>query len=149
MDSIGILAKIGSVFALAFVSFWTSIPAGLALGLAPFIVALTAWLSYSAGVALVVVVGQPIREKIAARLGNKAAVNPDSAIWRVWKQYGLIGLALLAPMTTGSQIGALLGLSLGAPPRRLLVAMSLGAAVWAALITGGILLGVMGAQAVR
>ena len=149
MDAIGILPKLASIFAWAFVSFWTAIPAGLALGLTPIVVALTAWLSYSAGAALVILVGQPIRDRIAARLGSKATVNPDSTIWRVWERYGLIGLALLAPMTTGSHIGALLGLSLGAPSRRLLVALSLGAAVWAALITGGVMLGVMGAQAVR
>jgi uncharacterized membrane protein len=149
MDLVAALPRIVSVFALAFVSFWTSIPAGFALGLAPIVVAATAWLSYSAGVALVVVAGQPIRKWIASRLGNKVAANPDSTIRRVWERYGLVGFALLAPMTTGAQIGALLALSLGVPPRRILLAMSIGAALWAVLITGGIALGVTGAQAIH
>ena len=43
----------------------------------------------------------------------------------------MIGLALLAPVTTGAQIGAIIGISLNAPPRRLFVLMSLGGLLWA------------------
>jgi uncharacterized membrane protein len=56
-------------------------------------------------------------------------------IQRAWTRFGLLGLALLAPVTTGAQIGALIGLSLGAPPRKLIGAMSLGAALWGVIIT--------------
>jgi hypothetical protein len=61
----------------------------------------------------------------------------------------LIGLALLAPITTGAQIGAAMGMALNAPPRRLFLLMSLGGLLWAILFAAAISLGIMGVQAVR
>jgi hypothetical protein len=106
----------------------------------------TAALSYAAGVALVVIAGQPVREWILRRFGGKASGNPDSAIRRVWNRYGLIGLALLAPITTGAPIGAVIGLSLNAPPRRMFVLMSLGGLLWACIFAALVMLGVTAVQ---
>src|SRR3954454_22552571 len=127
------LPKLASVFGLAFFSFWASIPAGVALGVEPLFVGFTAWLSYTAGVVIVVVLGEPLRQRIMARFGGKIASNPNSPIRRAWDRYGLVGLSLLAPITTGAQIGAIIGLSLGVPPRRLIVGMAIGAAIWGAI----------------
>jgi hypothetical protein len=146
MDVGMMLPQLLSVFALAFVSFWPAIPAGLALGLGPVAVALTATLSYTLGAGIVVVLGQPIRDRIMQRFGGKLNTNPDNIVHRAWRRFGVVGLALLAPMTTGAQIGAVLGLSLGAPPRRLWIAMSLGAMLWAAVLTAAVMLGVLGAR---
>ena len=141
-----ILPQLLSVFGIAFFSFWASIPAGLALGAQPVLVALTAVISYAAGVGLVVLLGEPIRERLLRRFGGKLASNPNSTLHRAWDRYGVVGLALLAPITTGAQIGAILGLSFGAPPRRLFIAMSLGAALWAVLITAAASLGILGVR---
>ena len=137
-----LLAKLGSIFALAFFSFWASIPAGVALEVAPFVVMLTAWASYMAGVIVVVLVGSPVRARLLKRFGGKVTANRDSRIWRAWNRFGLLGLSLLAPMTTGAQIGALVALSLGAPPRKLILMMALGAALWSGAITLAVVLGV-------
>lgn len=136
------LAALASIFGVAFLSLWASIPAGLALGVHVIAVVITAAVSYACGVGLIVLAGQPVRERIMQRFGGKAAGSPDSAIMRVWNRYGLIGLALLAPVTTGAQIGAIIGMSLNAPPRRLFVAMSLGGLAWAAVFAALISLGV-------
>jgi len=141
-----VLLKLGSIFALAFVYFWASIPAGLALHVTPVLVALTAWVSYIAGVIIIVLLGEPIRTRILKRFGGKVAANPNSPIRRAWDRFGLIGLSLLAPVTTGSQIGALIGLSLGVPPRKLIIGMSLGAGLWGAGITLAAVLGLMMAR---
>ena len=143
------LAKIGSTFALAFVYFWASIPAGMALGLTPVLVALTSWASYATGVVLMVLLGEPLRRRLLARLGGKLASNPESLVRRVWDRFGLIGLSLLAPVTIGSQTGAAIGLLFGASPRRLMIGMSLGGALWAIIITVAVLLGVSGAKAIH
>ncbi len=135
-----------STFGIAFLSLWASIPAGIALGLSPVVVVITAALSYACGVGLIVLVGQPLRDRILKRFGGKSAGNPNSAIRRVWDRYGLIGLALLAPLTTGSQIGAIIGMSLNAPPRRLFVFMSLGGLLWAIIFGVLISLGVAAVQ---
>jgi hypothetical protein len=137
-----ILPKLVGTFALAFVSFWASIPAGIALGLAPAIVAVTAWASYTAGVILVALLGEPLRARLLKRFGGRVASNPNSAIRRAWDRFGLIGLSLLAPVTTGAQIGAIIGLALGVPAPKLIAGMSLGAALWSIGITLAVVLGV-------
>jgi hypothetical protein len=137
-----LISALAGIFGIAFFWFWGAIPAGLALGLNPILVAVTVWLSYVAGVVLVVVVGEPIRVRLMARFAKNGSDRSQSAIQRVWDRFGLIGLALLAPVTTGSQIGAALGLSLGVKPRQLVLGMALGAAAWAAVITLAALLGV-------
>jgi hypothetical protein len=136
------VAALASVFGVAFLSLWASIPAGLALGVHVIAVVVTAAVSYACGVGLIVLVGQPVRQRILRRFGGQAAGNPDSAIMRVWNRYGLIGLSLLAPVTTGAQIGAIIGISLNAPPRRLFVWMSLGGLAWAVVFAALISLGV-------
>lgn len=142
------LPKLLSVFGIAFFYFWAAIPAGLVQGLSPMSVILTAGLSYAAGVGLVAFLGKPVRDWIMRRFGDKVSSDPNSTFRRVWDRYGLIGLALLAPVTTGSQIGAALGLALNAPPRRLFLLMSLGGLVWAILLAVAISLGIMSVQAV-
>lgn len=136
------LAALISTFGIAFLSLWASIPAGIALGLPMVAVTLTAALSYACGVGLIVLVGQPVRERILKRFGGSSAGDPNSRIRRVWDKYGLVGLSLLAPVVTGSQIGAIIGISLGAPPRRLFVFMSLGGLLWAIVFAVLISLGV-------
>jgi hypothetical protein len=136
------LPRLVSIFALAFVSFWASIPAGIALGVAPAIVAVTAWASYTAGVILVALLGEPLRARLLKRFGGRVASNPNSAIRRAWDRFGLIGLSLLAPVTTGAQIGAIIGLALGVPAPKLIAGMSLGAALWGIGITLAVVLGV-------
>jgi len=136
------VAALASVFGVAFLSLWASIPAGLVLGVHVIAVVVTAAVSKACGVGLIVLVGQPVRQRILRRFGGQAAGNPDSAIMRVWNRYGLIGLSLLAPVTTGAQIGAIIGMSLNVSPRRLFVWMSLGGLLWAAVFAALISLGV-------
>lgn len=140
------IAALLSVFGIAFLYYWASIPAGIAQGLAPVAVVLVAALSYACGVGLVIVAGQPVRDWILKRFGNKVSANPNSTVRRVWDKYGLIGLALLAPVTTGAQIGAVIGLSFNAPPRRLFVAMSLGGLLWGVIVAVLVSLGVAAVQ---
>lgn len=135
MEFVALLAKLGGVFALAFFSFWAAISLGVALGMSPVMVGLAAWVSYALGVLLVVALGEPLRLLLMRRLGGKMATSADSPIRRAWDRYGLIGLCLLAPVTTGSQIGAVVALALGAPSRRLLIWMGIGAALWSIALT--------------
>jgi uncharacterized membrane protein len=143
------LPKLLSVFGVAFFSLWASIPAGLALGLSPVPIIVTAAVSYASGVGLVAFLGKPVRDWIMRRFGNKVTSDPNSAVSRAWSRYGMIGLALLAPITTGAQIGAAVGMALNASPRRLFVLMSVGGLLWSILLAVAIALGIMGVQAVR
>ena len=148
------LATLSAIFGWAFFSFWSAIPAGIALQVAPPIVAMTVVLSYASGVLLVVLAGVPLRQRIQKRFlkGDTDLTITDAAEHRnrairwaqqAWARFGLVGLALLAPMTLGSQLGALVGLAFGAHPVRLVIAMTLGAALWAGVITSAIVTGLM------
>lgn len=140
-DLISQLPAILSTFGLAFFYFIAAIPAGVALNLPPLVAAITAWFSYSAGVALVIVVGAPLRNWLMKRFNISTERDPHKLIWRIWDRYGLIGLSLLAPVTVGAQIGALLGLSMGVKPRSLLIGLSLGVVVWCIGIMLAVMLG--------
>ena len=62
-------------------------------------------------------------------------------IERVWKRYGIPGLALQAPLLMGPLLATLLALSLGAPPRPLLLWMLASVVFWGTVLTGGAALG--------
>ncbi len=130
-----------STFSLAFFYFIAAIPAGAALQLPIWIAALTAGISYTAGVVVVVLIGAPLRERLTKRFNISTTHDSKKLIWRVWDRYGLIGLSLLAPVTLGAQIGALVGLSLGVKPRSLIIGMALGVAVWCIGIGATVALG--------
>ena len=143
------LPRIASVFGVAFLSLWAAIPTGLALGLTPVTVATTTAVSYASGVLLVVLVGKPVRIWLMKRLRIKTTRDSNSPIWRAWERFGIAGFGLLAPMLVGAQGGAVIGLALGVPPRRLMFWMILGGVVWAAIITVIVVAGVLGAQAIK
>ncbi len=140
------LPAIISTFGLAFFYFIAAIPAGAALQLPILIAAITAGVSYAAGVIVVVLIGAPLRERLTKRFNISTTHDSNKLIWRVWDRYGLIGLSLLAPVTLGAQIGALIGLSLGVKPRSLVIGMALGIVPWCVGIAVAVALGL---QAVR
>lgn len=138
-----LLPKLVSVFGVAFFSLWASIPAGLALNVGVVPLVLTATFSYFCGAALIILPGERLRSWLFRRLGDKAVLKPDSLVGRAWARFGVAGLALLSPMVTGAQIGSLIGLTLNAPPRQLLLWMTLGGFVWTLILTTAISLGIM------
>ncbi len=135
------LPAIISTFGLAFFYFIAAIPAGAALQLPILIAAITAGVSYATGVVVVVLIGAPLRARITKRFNISTTHDPNKLIWRVWDRYGLIGLSLLAPVTLGAQIGALIGLSLGVKPRSLVIGMALGIVPWCVGIGMAVVLG--------
>ncbi|MCB9453830.1 MAG: hypothetical protein H6672_20560 [Anaerolineaceae bacterium] len=145
------LMTLGMVFSWAFFSFWSAIPAGITLQIAPGLVALTVTISYTCGVVLVVSAGTPLRARIARRIERSGGTSHPNralrAIQAAWSRFGLVGLGLVAPVTVGAQLGAVIGLTLGAKPLRLVAAMTFGAALWSAAITLAILAGVLAVSA--
>ncbi len=147
-DWLTLLPQLISIFALAWVSFWPAILAGLALGLPPVLVIATTALSYASGAALVTLVGGRLREWVTKRWGEKALLKEGSLVEKIWTRYGAAGLGLAAPMTVGAQAGALIGLALNVAPRRLTFWLALGGLVWGILLTLGALAGVLGVQSI-
>ena len=90
------------------------------------------------GVTLAVVAGERLQGRIyrSRRLAKRRA-----RIERVWKRYGIPGLALQAPLLTGPLLATVLALGLGAPPRPLLGWMIASIVLWGTVLTGAAVLG--------
>jgi hypothetical protein len=120
-----------SVLGLGFLYFIAAIPTGAALGLPLWLAAVVAWLGYTAGGVLVACGGASLRDWLTKRFRIEARLARPTFVYRAWDRFGLPALALLGPVTTGPQLGALLGLALGARRGPLVLAISLGAIPWA------------------
>jgi len=122
----GIVTALG----LGFLYFISAIPAGVAAHAPVWLAATAAWLGYSAGGLVVLVAGAPLRAWITRKM--KIDLNPDPAklFWKVWHRFGLWGLGLMAPVTIGPQVTAVVALALGESPGRIQIAISLGVLPW-------------------
>jgi uncharacterized membrane protein len=125
------------IFILAVFSLWTAGIAGMSLGLDPFTLVFTLVAGYAFSVILLVIVGAPLRERVL----KKFTFKPEGTVSRIINRYGMVGLALVAPLLTGALIGTAVGLTLRMPPRRLFVWMTAGAAVWSILLIAPMLVG--------
>jgi len=138
------IAKLMSIFGLSWFSFWPAIPAGLALGLHPVAVVLVTSISYMSGVLIVILPAKSVRDWVIHRWGKNLNLSDesDSLFMRMWRKYGVIGFGLIAPMTTGAQLGAIIGITLDIPRKQLIIWMFIGVVAWAILLTGLALAGV-------
>ncbi len=132
------LLKLLSTAAAGALDVWVGIITGLALGLSPTLSGAVSVASALAGVTLVVAIGGRLRHLIyrSHRLAKRR-----ERIERVWKRYGIPGVALQAPLLTGPILATLLALALGAPSRPLLLWMLASVVLWGAVLTGAAALG--------
>ncbi len=132
------LLKLLSTAAAGALDVWVGIITGLALGLSPALSGALSIASALAGVTLVVAAGGRLRHLIYR---SRTLAKRRERIERVWKRYGIPGVALQAPLLTGPLLATLLALALGAPPRPLLLWMLASVVLWGAVLTGAAALG--------
>jgi hypothetical protein len=139
-----LMLKLLTVFGLGIIELWAAIPAGFALDLHPITIGLIAALGAMVGTGTVLVLGERVRNRL---IGHRIGTNPNAKhgrIYQIWQHYGIIGLGLLAPLLTGAPLGVAVGLSLGAPPRRLLIWICIGIVLWSIILTFISVLGLAG-----
>jgi hypothetical protein len=132
------LLKLLSTAAAGALDVWVGIITGLALGLSPAVSGALSIASALAGVALVVALGGRLRPLIYR---SRRLAKRRERLERVWKRYGIPGVALPAPLLTGPLLATLLALALGAPARSLLVWMIASVVLWGLVLTGAAALG--------
>ena len=132
------LLKLLSTAAAGALDVWVGIITGLALGLSPAVSGALSIASALAGVALVVALGGRLRHLIYR---SRRLAKRRERIERVWKRYGIPGVALQAPLLTGPLLATLLALALGAPARSLLLWMLASVVLWGLVLTGAAALG--------
>ena len=128
-----LVAKFITVTGLGIIELWAAIPAGTALKLHPLLNGLAAGLGAIIGALLVILIGDRLRNWLLKKKENKQ--KNKGQIYRIWNKYGVIGLGMLSPLITGASLGAAMGISLGASPKRLLFWMSIGIVFWTILLT--------------
>ena len=128
-----IIVKFITVLALGIIELWAAIPAGTALNLHPLLNGLASGLGAILGAVLVILLGDRLRNWLLKK--RKKAQDHTSRMYKIWQKYGIIGLGLLSPLLTGAPLGAAIGISLGAPPKRLIFWMSIGIVGWTILLT--------------
>ncbi|MBK1727292.1 small multi-drug export protein [Halorhodospira neutriphila] len=127
--------ELGLVFVLAatpWIELVVVIPAGAAMGLPTLPVTATAFIGNALPVLAIVALfrwWERRRGPVRRRWGPRAR--------RVWRRYGLPGLALLAPVVTGIHMASVMALALGTPRRRTVQWMVASLAGWAA-VTGAL-----------
>ena len=139
MVRMGLLLKLLSTAAAGALDVWVGIITGVALGLSSVLSGAVSVASAVAGVTLAVVAGERLQGRIhrSRRLARRRA-----RMERVWKRYGIPGVALQAPLLTGPLLATVLALGLGAPPRPLLSWMLASVVLWGAVLTGAAALGI-------
>lgn len=130
--------KLLSTAAAGALDVWVGIITGVALGLSPALSGAVSIASALAGVTLVVAVGGRLQQPIYR---SRRLAKRRERIERVWKRYGIPGMALQAPLLTGPLLATLLALALGAPPRSLLCWMLASVVFWGTVLTGVAALG--------
>ena len=149
------VAKVFGVLALSTVIFWAAIPAGIAIGLSPLLTGLLTAAGAYISVLLVVFAGGAVRKMILRWLGNRvkpadtiktvpsnAPDNPQGLFRRIWNRWGLIGIALSAPIITGTIGGTALVVALGSQRARILFWFAIGIAAWELIMVTTITLGI-------
>lgn len=139
------MMKLLTVSGIGAVELWAAIPAGFILQLNPMETGIAAATGAILGVLVVLKLGERMRTILMHN--RKSEDKKLGHIHRIWARYGVAGLGMLAPLLVGAPLGAVLGITLGAPVNRLLLWMSLGIVLWSAVLTLAGSLGLAGIEA--
>ncbi|MGF1471262.1 MAG: small multi-drug export protein [Rubrobacteraceae bacterium] len=132
------LLKLLTTTVLGAVDLWVGMAAGLVAGLPPLASGAAAVAGAVSGVLLVARAGEWLRRWAYDR---QWLARRRRRIERAWRRYGIIGVALQAPMLTGAPLATVLALALGAPTRPLLFWMISSVVLWGAVLIGASALG--------
>jgi hypothetical protein len=144
-----LILRLLTVFGLGAVELWAAFPAGLALGLSPLVVGVTAGAGAFVGVVVIVYPGERLRGWLVARYSRPGKDKTMNRAQRLWKRYGIIGVGLIAPLLVGVPAAAALGIALGADRRRLVPLLMAVIVFWCVVLTIASYLGLAGLHALR
>lgn len=116
------------------------VPLGIVAGLSPVAVAI---IGFAGNFLLVLLLGLFFKQfskwntNRKLKKGITTTSKKETRARRIWERYGLPGLALLAPLIVGTDIAALLALSVGSSRKRVIQWMAVSLAVWTIVMALG------------
>lgn len=133
-------SKYFSVYFFSIFKFIAGPTIGMASGLSITETAILTTAGMMTSVIALIYAGKPFREWISYRL--KFDQNKDTPkrrqLKRVWKKYGIIGVAFLTPLILTPIGGTLLIIAFGGPPKKVITYMFISAALWSVVLTFGV-----------
>lgn len=131
------------VFLAGIIELWVAVPLGLVLELSPPITAFLSALGSICAALIVSFAGSNLRKRFLMwRYGTEEGLK-GGRLYKIWNNYGIIGLGLLSPLLFGAPMGTALGIVLGAEKERLLIWMAIGIIIWSIGLTSAIHLGLI------
>ncbi|WP_406656198.1 small multi-drug export protein [Methanolobus sp. ZRKC2] len=124
--------------AIPWIELLLVIPVGVAIGLNPLAVAVLAATGNLATVYLLVFAHDSLSSFWKKFRLNDNDTEPEGRkrrAMRTWDTYGLPGLAMIAPIATGTHLAALIALSLGSRKYSVILWMSLSILLWTVVVT--------------
>jgi hypothetical protein len=130
-----------SIIGTGVLELWAAIPLGFALKLHPVMTAILSAIGSILAAIIIIFFGTSLRNWLVRRFQHKAG-GRASRMTHIWNKYGIPGLGILSPLITGSPLGAAIGISFGADPRKLFIWMTIGIVFWSAILTAAAAFGV-------
>jgi uncharacterized membrane protein len=123
-----------SIYLIGLLELWIAIPLGFALKINPFITAFFASIGAISSCIIIILIGVPIRNKFyKTKIFKKKFEN--KYFQKVWNEFGIFGLGLIAPIFTGVHIGTAIALFWGCSARNTIFYMSIGTIIWTIILT--------------
>lgn len=113
------LLKLLAIAGLASFEMYAAIPTGFALGIPPLLICLASIIGGVGGVFISAFLGDRIKSFFLRFQKPKRDKPKTGLIYRIWNNYGVIGLGLLGTMTVGAPISVAVGISLNASFQKL------------------------------
>jgi len=122
-----------TVFGLALIEIWVAVPAGLALGIAPWLVWILSISGSVSGVVMVARGGDRLRRWLTRGREPWMAAR-SGRLYGLWMRFGVPGWGLGSPLLVAPMMGTAIGVLLGAKPSRLLGWMAAGVVLWTSIL---------------
>lgn len=116
------------------------VPLGVGLGMNPIAVGI---IGFARNFLMVLILGlffrqfSRWREKRRQKKGITEPTKRETRARRIWERYGLPDLAIVAPGIVGTDLAAILALTLGSSRVRVIVWMAISLAIWTIALTIG------------
>lgn len=132
--------KYFSVLGATMLKFILGPTVGFASGLSYWETVIFTFLGMMLAVSLVIVLGVPFRNYLQQKFAsNSKKFTPRKRMTvKVWKKYGIIGIAFLTPLILTPIGGSIIAVSFGEKKQKIIVAMAISAMAWAVILCAAI-----------